>query len=66
LFLGVAPAIRRFADWLRGGGKLLTQCRINNPKITIDRVTRIVTSSGKAGVYSGQCQAVPADAPARF
>jgi hypothetical protein len=39
---------------------------LNNPKIYIDRVTGIITISGKAGDYSGQCQAVTADAPARF
>jgi hypothetical protein len=39
---------------------------LNNPKIYIDRVTGIITISGKAGDYSGQCQAVAADAVARF
>jgi hypothetical protein len=39
---------------------------LNNPKIYIDRMTGIITISGKAGDYSGQCQAVTADAPARF
>ena len=39
---------------------------INNPKVYIDRVTGTISISGKAGDYSGECQAMLADAPARF
>jgi hypothetical protein len=39
---------------------------MNNPKVYIDRVTGTISISGRAGDYSGQCQAVQADAPARF
>ena len=39
---------------------------INNPKVYIDRVTGTISISGKAGDFSGQCEAVQADAPARF
>jgi len=39
---------------------------MNNPKVYIDRVTGTISISGKAGDYSGQCQAVQADTPARF
>jgi hypothetical protein len=39
---------------------------INSPKVYIDRVTGSISISGKAGDYTGQCQAVPADAPAKF
>lgn len=39
---------------------------INKPKIYIDRVTGTISIAGKDGDYSGQCQAVQGDAPARF
>ncbi|HUQ46798.1 MAG TPA: hypothetical protein VM053_00995 [Gemmatimonadaceae bacterium] len=39
---------------------------INNPKVYIDRVTGVISISGKAGDYSGQCQAMQTDAPAKF
>jgi hypothetical protein len=39
---------------------------INNPKVFIDRVTGTISISGKAGDYTGQCQAVSTDAPAKF
>jgi hypothetical protein len=39
---------------------------INNPKVYIDRVTGTISISGRAGDYSGQCQAMQVDAPAKF
>ena len=39
---------------------------MNNPKVYVDRVTGLISISGKAGDYSGQCQAVSPDAPAKF
>ena len=39
---------------------------INNPKVYIDRVTGTISISGKAGDYSGQCEAVDANAAAKF
>jgi hypothetical protein len=39
---------------------------MNNPKVFIDRVTGTISISGRAGDYAGQCQAVTADAPAKF
>ena len=39
---------------------------MNNPNVLIDRVTGTISISGRAGDYSGQCQAVDANAPARF
>ena len=39
---------------------------INNPKVYIDRVTGTISISGKAGHYSGQCEAVDANAAAKF
>ena len=39
---------------------------INSPNVFIDRVTGTISISGKAGDYSGQCQVIPADAPAKF
>lgn len=39
---------------------------MNNPKVYIDRVTGTISISGKAGDYSGQCEATQADAPAKF
>ena len=38
----------------------------NHPNVFIDRVTGTISISGKAGDYSGQCQAVDANAPAKF
>ena len=39
---------------------------MNNPKVLIDRVTGTISISGKAGDFSGQCQAIDANAPAKF
>ena len=39
---------------------------MNNPKIYIDRVTGTISISGKAGDYSGECEVIQADAPAKF
>lgn len=39
---------------------------INNPNVHIDRVTGTISISGKAGDYSGMCEAMTADAPAKF
>jgi len=39
---------------------------MNNPKVYIDRVTGTISISGRAGDYSGQCQAVASDAPSKF
>lgn len=38
----------------------------NNPNVFIDRVTGTISISGKAGDYSGQCQAIDASAPTKF
>lgn len=39
---------------------------INSPNVRVDRVTGTITISGKAGNYSGMCQAMSDDAPAKF
>lgn len=39
---------------------------MSNPKVYIDRVTGTISISGRAGDYTGQCQAFAASAPARF
>ena len=39
---------------------------MNSPNVLIDRVTGTISISGKAGDYSGQCQAVTADAAPKF
>ena len=39
---------------------------MNNPKVYIDRVTGTISISGKAGDYSGQCEVIDPDAPAKF
>jgi hypothetical protein len=39
---------------------------MSNPKVYIDRITGTISISGRAGDYSGQCQAIEADAPAKF
>jgi len=39
---------------------------INSPKVLIDRVTGAISISGKAGDYSGQCQAIDANAAPKF
>jgi hypothetical protein len=39
---------------------------MNNPKVHIDRVTGIISISGKAGDYSGQCQVIDASAKPQF
>lgn len=39
---------------------------MNNPNVFIDRVTGTISISGRAGDYSGQCQVVDENAPAKF
>ena len=39
---------------------------MNNPKVYIDRTTGTISISGRAGDYSGQCQVIDANAPAKF
>jgi hypothetical protein len=39
---------------------------MNHPKVYIDRITGTISISGKAGDYSGECQAVDTNAPAKF
>jgi len=39
---------------------------MNNPKVYIDRVSGTISISGKAGDYSGHCQAVAASATPQF
>ena len=39
---------------------------MNSPKMFIDRVTGTISISGKAGDFSGQCEAVSNAAPVRF
>jgi hypothetical protein len=39
---------------------------LSSPKLFIDRVTGIISISGSDGDYSGQCQVVDPNAPARF
>jgi hypothetical protein len=39
---------------------------INSPKVFIDRVTGTISISGKAGDYTGQCQAIDASTPPKF
>jgi hypothetical protein len=39
---------------------------LNHPKVYIDRVTGTISISGKAGDYSGECQVIDANAPAKF
>lgn len=39
---------------------------LNHPKVYIDRVTGTISISGKAGDYSGGCQVIDANAPAKF
>ena len=39
---------------------------MNNPNVFIDRVTGTISISGKAGHYSGECQVIDANAPAKF
>ena len=39
---------------------------LNNPKVHIDRVTGILTISGKAGDFSGQCHVMDMNAVPRF
>ena len=39
---------------------------MNSPKLFIDRVTGTMSLSGKAGDFTGQCEAISGDAPAKF
>lgn len=39
---------------------------MNNPKVYVDRVTGTITISGKAGDFTGQCEAVDSQAPKKF
>jgi hypothetical protein len=39
---------------------------LNSPNVLIDRVTGTISISGKAGDYSGQCQAMDASAAPKF
>jgi hypothetical protein len=39
---------------------------INKPSIYIDRVTGTISIAGKDGHYTGQCQIIDANAPAKF
>jgi hypothetical protein len=39
---------------------------MNNPKVYIDRVTGMISISGRAGDYTGECQVIDANAPAKF
>lgn len=39
---------------------------LNNPKVYIDRVTGTISISGKAGDFSGQCQAIDVSAAPKF
>lgn len=39
---------------------------LSTPKLFIDRVTGAISISGKAGDYTGQCQVIDPNAPARF
>jgi hypothetical protein len=39
---------------------------MNNPNVFIDRVTGTISISGRAGDFSGQCQAMDPNAPAKF
>jgi hypothetical protein len=39
---------------------------MNNPKVHIDRVTGTISISGKAGDFTGRCQAVDVEAKPRF
>jgi hypothetical protein len=39
---------------------------MNHPKVFIDRVTGAISINGRNGDFSGQCEAVPADAPTKF
>jgi hypothetical protein len=39
---------------------------INKPKVHIDRLTAIISITGKAGTFTGRCQAVEAQAERKF
>lgn len=39
---------------------------LNNPNVFIDRVTGTISVSGKAGDFTGQCEAMRTDLPAKF
>lgn len=39
---------------------------MNNPKVHIDRMTGTISINGKAGSYSGQCQAMDPNAQRKF
>jgi len=39
---------------------------LNHPKIYVDRLTGTISISGKSGDYSGECQVLSTNAPAKF
>ena len=39
---------------------------MNNPKVHIDRMTGTISINGKAGSYTGACDRIADDAPAKF
>ena len=39
---------------------------MNNPKVYVDRLTGTITISGKAGDFTGQCEAMDPEAPKKF
>jgi len=39
---------------------------VNNPKVHIDRLTGTISINGRAGSYTGECEAVDPDAPRKF
>jgi hypothetical protein len=39
---------------------------MNNPKVYVDRLTGTISISGRSGDYSGECQVIDANAPAKF
>jgi hypothetical protein len=39
---------------------------MNNPKVYVDRVTGTITISGRAGDFSGQCEAMDPQALKKF
>jgi hypothetical protein len=39
---------------------------MNNPKVYVDRLTGTITISGRAGDFTGQCEAMDPEAPKKF